>query len=83
MKAFVTGGTGFIGQRVIQKLLARGYQVYALARSANSAQVLADQGCTVVHGDITDTESMREGMTGSDVVFHMAAWYDYDAKASL
>ncbi|MBK7177866.1 MAG: NAD-dependent epimerase/dehydratase family protein [Chloroflexi bacterium] len=83
MKAFVTGGTGFIGQRVIQKLLARGYQVYAVARSANSAQVLADQGCTVVHGDITDTESMREGMAGSDVVFHMAAWYDYDPKAAL
>lgn len=83
MKAFVTGGTGFIGQRVVEKLLARQYSVYALARSENSAQALAAQGCTVVRGDITAVDSMREGMTGSDVVFHMAAWYDYDPKAIL
>jgi len=83
MKAFVTGGTGFIGQRVVEKLLARGYAVYALARSDKSAQALADQGCTIVRGDITDTASMREGMAGSDVVFHMAAWYDYDPAAML
>jgi hypothetical protein len=75
MKAFVTGGTGFIGQQVVRKLLARHYAVYALARSAASAQTLAALGCTIVQGDITDVESMREGMAGSDVVFHIAAWY--------
>jgi uncharacterized protein YbjT (DUF2867 family) len=32
MKAFITGGTGFVGRRVLQKLLERGYQVSALAR---------------------------------------------------
>jgi nucleoside-diphosphate-sugar epimerase len=75
MKAFVTGGSGFIGQHVIKKLLARGYAVFALARSPESMAALQELGCTVVPGDITDTASMRNGMTGSDIVFHIAAWY--------
>jgi dihydroflavonol-4-reductase len=79
MKAFVTGGTGFIGQQVIKKLLARQYDVYALARSEASAAKLAELGCTIVPGDITNVESMRQGMDGSDVVFHIAAWYKLGA----
>ena len=79
MKAFVTGGTGFIGQQVIKKLLERQFTVYALARSSQSAAKLAAMGCTVVEGDITDMDSMRQGMVGSDVVFHIAAWYKVGA----
>jgi len=79
MKAFVTGGTGFIGKHVVQKLLARGYEVWALARSERSAAVLVNMGAQVVPGDITDTESMRGGMHGSDLVIHLAAWYKLGA----
>ena len=75
MKAFVTGGSGFIGQQVIRKLIQRGYDVYALARSPQSGDIVANLGATVVRGDIVDVDSMREGMAGSDVVFHIAAWY--------
>ena len=75
MKAFVTGGSGFIGQHVIRKLIQRGYDVYALARSSASGDIVANLGATVVRGDIVDPDSMREGMAGSDVVFHIAAWY--------
>lgn len=77
MKAFVTGGTGLIGRALVRKLLARGYQVTALARSESSAAALRDVGAAVVLGDVTDRESMRQGMTGSDVVFHLAAVYDF------
>jgi nucleoside-diphosphate-sugar epimerase len=77
MKAFVTGGTGFIGQYLLRKLLSRGYDVYALSRSEASAALLRRLGVQVVPGDINDKESMREAMAGSDVVFHLAAWYDY------
>lgn len=75
MKAFVTGGSGFIGQHVIPKLVARGYDVYALARSERSAAAVRRLGATAVMGDITDTASMRDDMAGSDVVFHLAGWY--------
>lgn len=80
MKAFVTGGTGFIGQHLIRKLIERGYDVYALARSERSAASLSALGAKIVPGDITDVASMREAMTGSDVVFHLAAWYKLGAK---
>lgn len=75
MKAFVTGGTGFIGRHLVAKLVARGYEVVALARSDAGALLLANMGAQVVRGDILDTASMRAGMQGSDVVFHLAAWY--------
>ena len=80
MKAFVTGGSGFIGQHVIRKLVDRGYEVYALVRSQGSADIVSALGATVVAGDVTDVESMREGMAGSDVVFHIAAWYKIGTK---
>ena len=75
MKAFVTGGSGFVGQRVVRKLIDRGYDVTALVRSETSAQMLANMGAAVVHGDIIDVSSMRESMQDSDVVYHLAGWY--------
>jgi nucleoside-diphosphate-sugar epimerase len=75
MKAFVTGGTGFIGKHVIRKLVERKYDVYALVRSESSVAEMAQLGATAVRGDISDINSMREGMKGSDVVFHIAGWY--------
>ncbi|MDX1688571.1 MAG: NAD-dependent epimerase/dehydratase family protein [Candidatus Promineifilaceae bacterium] len=75
MKAFVTGGTGFIGQSVVRKLLERDVEVVALARSESSAAALYEAGADPVLGDVTNKASMREGMIGADVVFHLAGWY--------
>lgn len=75
MKAFVTGGTGFIGEHLVQRLLEKGYDVYALVRSGNGAEKMKAMGAVPVYGDITQRASMVEGMRGSDVVFHVAAWY--------
>ncbi|HRO24024.1 MAG TPA: NAD-dependent epimerase/dehydratase family protein, partial [Promineifilum sp.] len=81
MKAFVTGGTGFIGRAVMRKLIERGYSVNALARSESGAERLRAIGAAVSLGDITDRESMREGMLGSDVVFHIAGLYQFTPEA--
>ncbi len=79
MKAFVSGGAGFVGKRVVHRLVERGYDVFALVRTPKSADLLTDMGAKVVFGDITDVSSMRETMRGSDVVFHLAGWYEIGA----
>ena len=74
MKAFVTGGTGFTGRRVVRRLIERGYDVTCLVRRPETAADLVNLEATLVKGDITAPESMRQGMAGADVVFHTAAW---------
>jgi dihydroflavonol-4-reductase len=75
MKAFVTGGTGFIGKHLVRQLVERGYDVVALVRSDEGADMLRGLGAGIAYGDITDVTSMRPAMRDSDVLFHLAAWY--------
>ena len=76
MKAFVTGGSGFIGRKIILRLLERGYQVTTLVRSPEKAADLAAIGADIVYGDVTEMASLRAGMRGCDVVFHTAGYVD-------
>lgn len=71
--AFVTGGSGFIGGRLIERLVADGWRVRALARSDVSAGVVADRGAEAVRGDLADVAAMADGARGCDVAFHAAA----------
>lgn len=80
MKYFVTGGTGFIGSRLVDQLVEAGHQVVAIVREPSKAGRLKSIGVDVFAGDITDRESMREPMTGADGVFHVAAWYKVGAR---
>ena len=71
--AFVTGGSGFIGGRLIRRLVGEGWRVRALARSESAAATVGEAGAEPVRGDLGDTESMRAGAEGTDVTFHAAA----------
>jgi nucleoside-diphosphate-sugar epimerase len=71
--AFVTGGSGFIGGRLIRRLVAEGWRVRGLARSDRSASTVAERGAEPVRGDLDDVESMRAGAEGCDLAFHAAA----------
>jgi dihydroflavonol-4-reductase len=75
MKAFVTGGTGFIGRRVVERLRSRGDEVAALVRDPARATALLDTGAQLVEGDLTDDDAIRRGVEGCDSVFHIAAVY--------
>ena len=75
MRAFVTGGTGFIGGYVARKLRARGDEVVALVRSPDKAKELRASGCELVEGDLADQSRLHGAMTGCDAVFHIAAVY--------
>ncbi len=73
---FVTGGTGFIGSRLIALLVARGVEVRALARSQAGLEKVKALGAAPVQGDVTDPKSMKETLRGCDVVFHVASMYE-------
>jgi nucleoside-diphosphate-sugar epimerase len=75
MRAFVTGGTGFIGSRVIKRLRDRGDDVAALVRTPSKAKGLADQGVELIEGDLSSDDAIRRGMQGADAVFHIGAVY--------
>jgi nucleoside-diphosphate-sugar epimerase len=71
--AFVTGGSGFIGGRLVRRLVEAGWSVRALARSDRSATAVADAGAEPVRGDLADPESLRAGAQGCELAFHAAA----------
>jgi nucleoside-diphosphate-sugar epimerase len=73
MQAFVTGGSGFVGGRLVETLDARGDDVVALARSYHAESEVERRGAECVRGDLSDTDAMADGMRGCDTVFHAAA----------
>ena len=71
----MTGGTGFIGSRVIKRLRERGDDVVALVRSPDKASGLADQGVVLVEGDLSSADAIKRGTEGANAVFHIGAVY--------
>lgn len=71
--AFVTGGSGFIGRRLVARLVREGARVQALARSEAAAATLRAAGGHPVAGDLGDIAAMRSGAAGCDSAFHAAA----------
>jgi dihydroflavonol-4-reductase len=77
MRAFVTGGTGFIGGAVVRRLLEAGHEVRALVRSGADMRQLDGLAVERIPGDLGNVDSLRRGMAGCDFVFHVAALYSY------
>ena len=71
----VTGGTGFVGPRVVHALRERDKPVRALVRtpSGRSATTLAAWGAELVQGDMTDRDGLRRAVEGAEVVVHLVA----------
>ena len=76
MKALVTGGAGFIGSHIAERLVNTGWSVVILddLSSGNLANLdhIAD-GLEIIIGDVRDTGPVKKSVTGVDVIFHEAA----------
>jgi nucleoside-diphosphate-sugar epimerase len=71
MRAFITGGGGFLGTAIARILVARGDEVTSFSRSRHPH--LDALGVRCIQGDVTDYEAVLAAMRGSEVVFHTAA----------
>jgi uncharacterized protein YbjT (DUF2867 family) len=69
----VTGGTGFVGPKIVHRLRAEDRPVRCLVRDPERATTLASWGCELAKGDVTDPESLRRAVDGCDVVVHLVA----------
>jgi len=72
-KALVTGGAGFIGSHVVQKLLQRGIETVVLDNLSAGKTENIPQGAKAIIGDVGDPATVRNTLSGVDVVFHLAA----------
>jgi nucleoside-diphosphate-sugar epimerase len=72
VKVLVTGGTGFIGGHLIERLHAEGHEVSALARSTSKADLVAGLGADPVRGDLGNAESLNTAARDQDLIFHVA-----------
>jgi len=73
VKVLVTGGTGFVGPKVVHALRARGQDVRALVRRPDRAKTLEAWGCELAQGDMTDAASLERAAQGCDAVVHLVA----------
>jgi NADH dehydrogenase len=73
MTILVTGGTGFVGPKVVHALRAEDHPVRLLARNPAKQERFRAWGCEVVQGDMTDPESLRRATQGAETVIHLVA----------
>ena len=69
----VTGGTGFVGPKVVHALRAHELPVRAIARRPEREETLRTWRVDVVRGDMTDVESLRRAAEGAETVVHLVA----------
>jgi dihydroflavonol-4-reductase len=78
----VIGGTGFIGSRVVQQLLAAGHSVRCLIRASSRIDRLEGLSLNQVVGDLRDSESLVRAAEGCGSIIHLggiSAWADIDS----
>jgi len=78
MQALITGGAGFIGSHLVDRLLTEGYHVVVVdnlsqGREENIAHNLGNERFTFVRGDVTDARLMERLVAEADIVYHLAA----------
>jgi nucleoside-diphosphate-sugar epimerase len=75
MRYFITGGTGFIGRRLVEKIISMGGEITLFVREISDLNGLDEiHSIKVVKGSLFDKDFMCKAMKGCDVVFHLAGY---------
>lgn len=77
MTTLVTGGTGYIGGKIVHALLDRGEKVRVFARKTSRTENLIHSGVEIANGDILDQDSLESALKDCDTLYHIAAIYSY------
>ncbi len=72
MKALVTGGTGFIGSHLVEKLLDEGFEVHCIVRNPAKLRFLEGLNAKIIKADCTDKESLRKIDWNFDYIFNLS-----------
>jgi NADH dehydrogenase len=79
----VTGGTGFVGPKIVHALRAEDRPTRVLVRKPERQTQLQAWGCELAQGDMTDADSLRRAVEGCDTVVHLVALPPFaDPKAA-
>jgi len=78
VRAFVTGGAGFIGSTLVDRLIGEGHEVRVYDNLSTGSERFLERAAessrfSFVKGDLGDVDALRRAMTGSEIVFHLAA----------
>ena len=73
MKILVTGGAGYIGSVLVNKLIEAGHQVNVLDDLSNGFQENIDKNANFINGSILDDNKLNKALDGVEVVMHLAA----------
>jgi len=73
MKILVTGGAGYIGSVLVNKLIDSGHQVKVIDDLSNGFKQNIDENADFIEGSILDNDKLNQALDGVEVVFHLAA----------
>lgn len=77
MKIFITGSTGFIGKHTVELLAKSNHKLTLLIRKTSDTSFLKNQDVSISFGDITEKQSIAEGMKDCDSVINIAGHYTF------
>lgn len=80
MKCLVTGATGFIGNKLVEELLKRGYHIHVLVRSSKNILKFDPAKVTVFEEDLFNMEIVNRAAKNCDFIFHLAAYANIWSK---
>jgi UDP-glucose 4-epimerase len=73
-RALITGGAGFVGSHLAQRLLAYGTQVTILDNLSSGFESNVPKQARLVKGDVRDSETVKSVAKGTDIIFHLAEY---------